>query len=140
MKLRQFINSKFSMKAALENIGVKVSTNMFCPFHDDIIGGHKSAKYHADTDSIFCFSCHRSFYTYDVLVDLCNISVSDLYGYSISQGWNPDEQGLQVLQSQHGQMKTRIIFDEHVFLNFKLSLITAEELFIHLRSKLRTKE
>jgi len=51
------INRKYSLKKLLKGAGLHPeSQNMYCPFHDDELTGKPSAKYHPDTDKLYCFS------------------------------------------------------------------------------------
>ena len=51
------INRKFNMGKLLTGLGYNInSQTMFCPFHADSLIGKPSAKYHSDTDILYCFS------------------------------------------------------------------------------------
>lgn len=62
------INKYFNMKELMLNAGIDVlKTTMYCPFHDDEDGGKPSAKYHPDTDLLYCFSESKIYSAYHVL-------------------------------------------------------------------------
>ena len=41
--------------------------SIFCPFHPDAEGGHPSAKYYHEDNSIYCWSCGKAYRPYDAL-------------------------------------------------------------------------
>lgn len=62
------INKCYSMKSLLEEAGIDTSgTNMYCPFHDDVLTGKKSAKFFREDDSLYCFSENRVYTAYHAL-------------------------------------------------------------------------
>lgn len=65
------INEFYSMKQLLEDVGIEVyRTNMYCPFHDDELGGKPSAKFHEDSDTLYCFSESKLYSAYHVVKQL----------------------------------------------------------------------
>lgn len=90
MNLREFVNSKMSTKKAFESLGMSVSDGpMYCPFHDDSEGGHKSAKYYEEGDFLHCFSERRQFLAYEVLTTLGNVNRQKLFTWAKENGWEP---------------------------------------------------
>lgn len=74
------INRCYSMKELLEGLGIYVkNTNMYCPFHDDALTGKPSAKFHQDTDSLYCFSESKSYTAYHVLKILYNANMQEKF-------------------------------------------------------------
>ena len=70
---RRIVDHYFSMRALLNSIGYDIGEHdksVYCPFHDDKRGGHMSARYYHETDSIFCWSCARPYRSMDVLTAL----------------------------------------------------------------------
>ncbi len=41
--------------------------SIWCPFHKDAVGGHQSAKYYHGDNSIYCWSCGRTYRPFDAL-------------------------------------------------------------------------
>lgn len=66
------VNMNFDMDSLLLALGVDTSmgASVYCPFHDDFKGGHKSAKFFKEDNSIYCWSCCRSYKPYDALSKL----------------------------------------------------------------------
>ena len=54
--------------------------SIFCPFHPDKQGGHKSAKLFKDPDGwrLFCFAEHKSFTTFDFLSKVLGKSLESI--------------------------------------------------------------
>jgi hypothetical protein len=62
------INRKFSLGKLLRGAGFNPDTQtMYCPFHDDRLTGKPSAKYHSDTDKLYCFSESKMYTAYHAL-------------------------------------------------------------------------
>lgn len=62
------INDAYSLKSLLEGLGVKVGgSNIYCPFHPDEDTGKPSAKYHPDTDLLYCFSESKVYSAYHAI-------------------------------------------------------------------------
>ena len=52
---------------------------MYCPFHDDYSTGKPSAKYHPDTDKLYCFSESKMYTAYHALKILYNKDMDDVF-------------------------------------------------------------
>lgn len=89
MTLIQFVNSNISMGKVLESIDIEPRRSMYCPFHEDVEGGHRSAKFFEDTDSMYCFSERKSYRAYDAMIMLVGHTPASLYQWAVSQGWQP---------------------------------------------------
>jgi hypothetical protein len=62
------INKYYSMKKLLQDLELYWGqSSMYCPFHDDELTGKPSARYHEDSDSLYCFSEHKVYTAYHVL-------------------------------------------------------------------------
>lgn len=74
------INKKYSLRAILENLGIEYrGSNMYCPFHPDSLTGKPSAKYHEDTDLIYCFSESKVFSAYHALKLLMGKNMREVF-------------------------------------------------------------
>lgn len=79
------INRHFSLKQLLEDFGVEVMrTNMYCPFHYDEDTGKPSAKYHVDSDLLYCFSESKTYSAYHALKLLFNANMETKF----IEAWN----------------------------------------------------
>lgn len=62
------INHYFKLSDLLREYGCYIDgSTMYCPFHDDDITGKPSAKYHSDTDLLYCFSENKVYSSYHAL-------------------------------------------------------------------------
>ena len=78
------INRKYSLKKLLKGMGLNPDhQNMYCPFHDDESTGKPSAKYHPDTDKLYCFSESKMYTAYHALKLLYNQDMDKVF----SQVW-----------------------------------------------------
>lgn len=74
------INDKFSLRKLLENMGYDLfDGNIFCPFHMDELTGKPSARYHKDTDLLYCFSENKVFSAYHALKILYGRDMKKLF-------------------------------------------------------------
>jgi hypothetical protein len=81
----EVINKKFSMRKLLFNLKLNPDMpNMYCPFHDDELTGKPSAKYHPDTDMMYCFSEGKVYTAYHVLKLLYQKDMRKVF----NQVWN----------------------------------------------------
>lgn len=81
----EVINRKFSLKKLLKGYGVDVDANViYCPFHPDEMTGKPSAKYHSDTDKLYCFSESKMYTAYHALKLLYNQDTDKIF----KQLWN----------------------------------------------------
>ena len=61
----EVINRHFNLGRLLRNLGIDTSrSNIYCPFHPDEATGKESAKYHEDTDLLYCFSESKMYSAY----------------------------------------------------------------------------
>lgn len=67
-----FNKSGMNMESMLNDLGydTRGDSNMYCPFHDDEHGGKPSAKYHPESDTVYCFSESKLFTSFHVIKDL----------------------------------------------------------------------
>lgn len=81
----EVINRKFSLKKLLDGYGVDTSASVtYCPFHPDEMTGKPSAKYHSDSDKLYCFSESKQYTAYHALKLLYNQNTDILF----RQIWN----------------------------------------------------
>lgn len=74
------INSHFKLSDLLREYGCYIDgSTMYCPFHDDDITGKTSAKYHSDTDLLYCFSENRVYSAYHALKILFGKDVNSIF-------------------------------------------------------------
>lgn len=74
------INKKYNLGKLLEGLGYDISgSNMYCPFHPDEMTGKPSAKYHADTDRLYCFSENKSYSAYHAIKLLYGLDVDKVF-------------------------------------------------------------
>ena len=78
------INRKFNLGKLLKGYGLNIDQQtMYCPFHDDHLTGKPSAKYHSDTDKLYCFSESKMYTAYHALKILYNQDMEKIF----SQVW-----------------------------------------------------
>jgi len=131
MRLRDFVNSRFSLKKTLESQGIHVgegSCSLYCPFHEDSATGHKSAKFFEETDTIFCYSEHRSFSAFDAFIQIIGITEKQLQAQALGMGWEPSNAKPEFKQS------FKPIERGSEWHNFRLNRITFTEYIAHLRT------
>lgn len=76
----EVINRRFSLRKLLEGYGVDTSANVtYCPFHPDEMTGKPSAKYHSDTDKLYCFSESKMYTAYHALKLLYNQDTDKIF-------------------------------------------------------------
>ena len=64
----EVINKRFSLEKLLKGAGYDPSNGiMYCPFHPDTLTGKPSAKYHKDSDLLYCFSESKMYSAYHAL-------------------------------------------------------------------------
>ena len=74
------INKRYNLGKLLKGLGIDTSgSNMYCPFHPDEMTGKPSAKYHADTDTVYCFSENKSYSAYHAIKLLYGIDVNKVF-------------------------------------------------------------
>lgn len=76
----EVINKRFNLGKLLKNLGYRIEIgNIYCPFHDDEATGKPSAKYHEDTDLLYCFSENKMYSAYHALKFLYGKDVNDIF-------------------------------------------------------------
>ena len=76
----EVINSTYRLKDILEGLGLWTGgSNMFCPFHPDALTGKPSAKYHEDSDLLYCFSENKIYSAYHAIKLLYNSDVDKVF-------------------------------------------------------------
>lgn len=76
----EVINKHYNMGKLLTNLGYDVSRgSMYCPFHPDKATGKPSAKYHSDTDKMYCFSENKMYSSYHVIKLLYGIDTEKVF-------------------------------------------------------------
>lgn len=100
------INEFYSMKQLMEDVGVEVyRTNMYCPFHEDELGGKPSAKYHEDSDTLYCFSESKLYSAFHVIKHLYpKKSLNSMFQVAWSNLSEDAKRRLQVEYSGSGDM------------------------------------
>lgn len=74
------INKNYNMRKLLNDLGIKTEgSNMYCPFHPDEMTGKPSAKYHEDTDLVFCFSENKAYSAFHAIKVLYNINTDKVF-------------------------------------------------------------
>lgn len=85
----EVINRKFNLGKLLRGYGCRIDgQTMYCPFHDDMFTGKPSAKYHPDTDLLYCFSESKMYTAYHALKILYNQDMNKVFNdvwYSMSK-------------------------------------------------------
>ncbi len=77
---RYYSTDKMNMEKLLNNMGIVTrGSNMYCPFHNDEIGGKPSAKYHPDSDMIYCFSESKVFTAWHTLKELYAMDMEKVF-------------------------------------------------------------
>jgi hypothetical protein len=76
----EVINKKYNLGKLLTDLGYDVTgSNMYCPFHPDEMTGKPSAKYHADTDRLYCFSENKSYSAYHAIKMLYGLDIEKVF-------------------------------------------------------------
>lgn len=76
----EVINKRYNLGKLLENQGYDTSgSNMYCPFHPDENTGKPSAKYHKDTDLLYCFSENKMYSAYHAIKLLYGLDVDKVF-------------------------------------------------------------
>lgn len=74
------INDNYSLEKMLRNYGCYIDgSTMYCPFHDDDVTGKPSAKFHHDTDTLYCFSENKVYTAYHALKILYGQNVNTIF-------------------------------------------------------------
>jgi hypothetical protein len=69
-----------NMEKLLNDINIVTrGSNMYCPFHDDELSGKPSAKYHPDSDMIYCFSESKVYTAYHALKELYAYDMNKIF-------------------------------------------------------------
>ena len=76
----EVINKRYNLGKLLTDLGLDISgSNMYCPFHPDEMTGKPSAKYHADTDLLYCFSENKMYSAYHAIKLLYGINIDKVF-------------------------------------------------------------
>ena len=76
----EVINKRFSLEKLLRGMGCDTSNGlMYCPFHPDALTGKPSAKYHKDSDLLYCFSESKMYSAYHALKILYGRDVNKIF-------------------------------------------------------------
>lgn len=76
----EVINKRYNLGKLLTNLGIDISgSNMYCPFHPDEMTGKPSAKYHSDSDKVYCFSENKSYSAYHAIKLLYGLNVDKVF-------------------------------------------------------------
>lgn len=76
----EVINAKYNLGQLLIGLGCDLSgSNVYCPFHPDEMTGKASAKYHADTDRLYCFSENKSYSAYHAIKLLYGLDIDRVF-------------------------------------------------------------
>lgn len=96
------INMTYSLKTLLEEMDYLVTgVNIYCPFHDDKLTGKPSAKYHLDSDALFCFSESKSYSAYHALKLLYGLDMEKVFKDSWNK-LNPSQREDLILKYSEG--------------------------------------
>jgi predicted Zn-dependent protease with MMP-like domain len=89
------------METLLNDLGIETrGSNMYCPFHNDELGGKPSAKYHPESDTVYCFSESKLFTSYHVLKDLYGKDMGKVF----KKVWNElSEEEKEELLGKYGE-------------------------------------
>jgi hypothetical protein len=100
-----FKDSNMNMEAMLRDLGYETrgDSNMYCPFHDDESGGKPSAKYHSDSDTVYCFSESKLYTSFHVIKDLMGKNPDVIF----RKIWRELSEGVRVtLLAKYGENAT----------------------------------
>lgn len=77
----ELINRCYNLGNLLKQYGYENITggNIYCPFHPDSLTGKPSAKYHEDTDKLYCFSENKIYTAYHALKILYGADMNKLF-------------------------------------------------------------
>ena len=76
----EVINKNYNLGELLKNLGVDLSgSNIYCPFHADELTGKPSARYHPDTDLLFCFSESKMYSAYHAIKILYGVNTDKVF-------------------------------------------------------------
>lgn len=76
----EVINKRYNLGKLLTNLGIDISgSNMYCPFHPDEMTGKPSAKYHSDSDKVYCFSENKSYSAYHAIKLLYGLDIDKVF-------------------------------------------------------------
>lgn len=74
------INQKFNLGKLLRNLGYDLDHgNIYCPFHMDKLTGKPSARYHEDSDLLYCFSENKIYSAFHALRYLYNKDTNEIF-------------------------------------------------------------
>lgn len=127
------INSHFKLSVLLREYGCYIDgSTMYCPFHDDDITGKPSAKYHSDTDLLYCFSENRVYSAYHALKILFGKDVNFIF----KKIWSSlsREERLSYIGKYDEKAKDIVIedtgwnyYNKNILSAFKLGKVTYEQ-------------
>lgn len=127
------INSHFKLSDLLREYGCYIDgSTMYCPFHDDDITGKPSAKYHSDTDLLYCFSENRVYSAYHALKILFGKDVNFIF----KKIWSSlsREERLSYIGKYDEKAKDIVIedtgwnyYNKNILSAFKLGKVTYEQ-------------
>lgn len=102
----EVINKKFNMGKLLRNLGYEIDYgNIYCPFHDDESTGKPSAKYHSDTDKLYCFSENKMYSAYHALKILYGQDINEIFHSIWSQMSEIDRKEILSKYDSNGNVK-----------------------------------
>ena len=127
------INSHFKLSDLLREYGCYIDgSTMYCPFHDDDITGKPSAKYHSDTDLLYCFSENRVYSAYHALKILFGKDVNFIFKKIWSRLSKEDR--LSYLGKYDEKVKDIVVedtgwdyYNKNILSAFKLGKVTYEQ-------------
>jgi hypothetical protein len=75
-----FSENNKNMEKLLNDLGITTrGSNMYCPFHNDEETGKPSAKYHPDSDMVYCFSESKVYTAYHALKELYGMDMKKIF-------------------------------------------------------------
>ena len=90
------INRHFNLRRVLREQNIEVPQyNFFCPFHDDESTGKPSARYHENSDSIYCYSEQKHYTSYHALKLICGFDMEKVFVYAWENLSDADKEELQ---------------------------------------------
>jgi hypothetical protein len=102
------INKKYNLGKLLNGMGYNTSYGtMFCPFHDDKAGGKPSAKYHEDSDKLYCFSEHKMYTSYHALKYLYNQDMDKVFN-DIWRSMSVSDRDMTIRQYENKDMNPEV--------------------------------
>lgn len=75
-----YSNNNRNMEKLLNDLDITTrGSNMYCPFHNDEITGKPSAKYHPESDMVYCFSESKVYTAYHALKILYGFDMNKIF-------------------------------------------------------------